>query len=589
MAEQVRSPICAVMGHVDHGKSSILDFVRRSNVVSREAGAITQAIGASIVPMDTITKMCKKCIPNFNSKQFNLPGLLFIDTPGHAAFTNLRKRGGNLADIAILVVNINEGLMPQTIEAIKILKEYKTPFVIAANKVDLIQGYRSEPTKSVLANITKDPALTATVDTKLYELVGKLYEQGFEAERFDRVQDFTKQVAMVPTSALKGDGLPELLMVLCGLAQKFLEKSLQFDLNAPAKGTILEVKEEQGIGTALDVIIYDGNIKVGDSVVVGTMDEPAVGKVRSLFAPMPHADMMDKKSKYKSIKQVFAATGVKLSGAGLDDAVAGMPIRVIGGDLSEEQVVGELRDEIEEVVVENDEHGIVVKADSLGSLEALVRMLREEGISVRKASVGEISRRDIAEAEASLEGDNLNSCILGFNLKPVDEVSESVKIFTSDVIYSLIDDFKDWRVAAQKAIEVEKLADLNSPAKVEYLLNHTFRQSNPAIIGVEVLAGKLKSGTAIMNKAGERVGHVRQVQKNNKSVTVAEKGDQVAISIEGATCGRQINEGDIFFSEIIESEFIKFKDAKDYLEGDDKAVLKEIAEIKRADNPVWGV
>jgi len=581
-----RSPICAVMGHVDHGKSSILDYIRHTNIVSREAGAITQAIGASIVPMDTIEKLVKTSNPGFKKEQFSIPGLLFIDTPGHAAFTNLRKRGGNLADIAILVININEGLMPQTIEAIKILKEYKTPFVIAANKVDLIQGYRANNKKSVLANIAEDKAVQTYVDTKIYEIVGKIYELGFESERFDRVQDFSKQLAIVPTSAIKGDGLPELLMVVCGLAKKFLEESLQFDINSAAKGTILEVKEEQGIGTALDIIIYDGNIKVGDSVAIGTLDEPEVGKIRGLFQPMPHADMMDKKSKYKSIKQAFAATGVKVAGPNLDNAVAGMPIRVIRNE-SQEEIINSIKSEIEEVELESDDEGIILKADSLGSLEAASKMLREEGFKVRKAKVGEISRKDIADAESNLEKEPLNAVILGFNVKPFE--SDTIKVFTSNVVYSLIDDFKEWKVEEHKKMELSKLQDLNKPAKIEFLLNHSFRQSNPAIIGVEVISGKLKSGTDIMNKAGKIVGRVKQIQKDNKSVTIAEKGDQVAISVDGTTIGRQINEGDILYTDIIESEFIKYKQIKEFLEGHEKEVLKEIAEIKRENNPVWGV
>jgi translation initiation factor 5B len=588
MSDQVRSPICAVMGHVDHGKSSILDFIRNSSIVSREAGAITQAIGASIVPITTITDLCKKTIPNFKSESFSLPGVLFIDTPGHAAFTNLRKRGGNLADIAILVVDINEGLMPQTIEAIKILKEYKTPFIIAANKVDLIQGYRSDSSQSVLVNISKDQQLSTTVETKLYELVGKLYQEGeLESERYDRVKDFTKQIAIVPTSALKGDGIAELLMTVAGLAQKFLEGNLHFDLEAPAKGTILEVKEEKGIGTALDIIIYDGNIKIGDTVIFGTMDEPGEGKIRGLFEPMPHSDTMDKKSKYKPVKQVFAATGVRASGPGMDNAVAGMPIRVVGKN-SIQDIKDQIRNEVEEVIVENDEEGIVVKADSLGSLEALVRMLREEGFAVRKASVGEISRKDIADAETSHEKDRLNSCILGFNLKDF-ESTENVKIFTSKIIYSLIDNFKAWRIEELKKIEMEKLADINKPVKIEYLQNHTFRQNNPAIIGVEIIAGSLKSGSGLINKEGKQIGFVRQIQKDNKSVTIAEKSDQVAISVEGPTAGRQIHEGETYYSDINETEFIKFKKVKEFLEEHEKQVLKEIAEIKRENNPVWGV
>jgi translation initiation factor 5B len=588
MPNEIRSPICSVMGHVDHGKSSILDYIRHTNIVAREAGAITQAIGASIVPADTLKKIIKGTLKNVTDDHFKLPGLLFIDTPGHAAFTNLRKRGGNLADIAILMVDIREGLMPQTIEAIQILKQYKTPFVIVANKIDLLQGYRSAPKTPVLSNVaTFDSKFKLMFDTKIYELVGKMHEHGFNADRFDRIQDYTQQIAIIPASAMLGDGIPEVLMVLSGLAQKFLEKTLHFDLNAPAKGTILEVKDEQGIGTAVDAIIFDGKIRAGDSVVVGTMGEPITTKVRALFEPAPHAEMMDKKSKYKTVKEVVAATGVRIAGPGLDAAVAGMPIMVCTPE-TEKAIKAQIAADVNEVMVDNDEDGIIVKADSLGSLEAVVRLVREGGFAVRKATVGEIGRRDLADAESNIEENPLDAVVLGFNLKEFDG-GDKVKVFISPVIYTLIENFKTWRIAQQKVLELKKLEHLNRPAKLEYLQNHTFRQSNPAIVGLEVLGGTLKSGSKLMNIQGKVVGTVKQIQKDNKSATQAEFKDQVAVSIEGATAGRQIEEGEIFYTAISSDEFRKFKEVKDILEGHEKSVLKEIADIMRENNPVWGV
>jgi translation initiation factor 5B len=582
---QMRSPICTVMGHVDHGKSSLLDFIRNTNIVAREAGAITQAIGASVVPIDTIKVLCSKCVKD--TKIFTVPGLLFIDTPGHAAFTNLRKRGGNLADIAILVVDINEGLMPQTIEAIQILKQYKTPFVIAANKIDLINGYKSNPQDPVLGNIAKQSYdITQKIETKMYEIVGLVSEQGFNAERYDRLESYTKQIAIVPISAKTGEGIPELLMVVAGLAQKYLEQSLKFDVSSQAKGTILEVKEEQGIGISLDVIIYEGTIKVGDTIVVGTTNEPIVTKVRCLFEPAPQSEMRDKKSKFKPVKQVYAATGVKISGPNLEGAMSGMPIAV-ADDKNVEEIKARIKAEIEEVTFEGDEQGLCVKADSLGSLEALVKILKDEGFNIRKASVGEVNKKDISEAESNLENNPLDCVILGFNINTVED--KNVKVLTSNIIYSLIDQFKAWRIEKKNAIEMSKVDGVSKPVKLEFLKNHTFRQSNPAIIGVEVIAGTLKPGLTIMSRDGKPLATLKQVQKDGASVKSAEKGDKVAISLEGVTVGRQIQEGDLFYSALNESEFNKYKEVKDLIKGDEKALLKEIAEIMRRENPVWGV
>jgi translation initiation factor 5B len=250
----LRSPICTVVGHVDHGKSSLLDNIRGSAIVKTEAGGITQAIGASIIPLSTIMKICGPLLESLKMK-FTIPGLLFIDTPGHAAFTNLRKRGGNLADIAILVIDIREGIMPQTLESIEILKQYKTPFIIAANKIDLISSWK-KLAPGLVKNINEQsPQTTADFETKLYQIVGKLSELGLSADRFDRISDYTKQIAIVPTSAQSGEGIPELLMVLAGLAQKYLEQCLDCNVEGNAKGIVLEVKEDKGIGKAMDVII----------------------------------------------------------------------------------------------------------------------------------------------------------------------------------------------------------------------------------------------------------------------------------------------------------------------------------------------
>ena len=220
---KIRQPIVTVVGHVDHGKTSILDKIRGSAIQAGEAGGITQAIGASIIPLHTIQKITGELLEKMNMK-FNIPGILFIDTPGHASFTSLRKRGGNLADIAILVVDITEGLKPQTIESIEILKQFKTPFIIAANKIDLISGWVTKEGPLAASLNSQPDSVRNLVDTKLYNLVGKIAEHGFNADRFDRVDDFTKNIAIVPTSAKTGEGIPELLMIMSGLAQKFLEK-----------------------------------------------------------------------------------------------------------------------------------------------------------------------------------------------------------------------------------------------------------------------------------------------------------------------------------------------------------------------------
>src|SRR3989338_42274 len=455
---RMRQPIITFVGHIDHGKTSLQDYIRHSSVVKTEAGLITQHIGCSNIPLGTVKKLCGALLGALKLN-ITIPGLLFIDTPGHAAFTNLRRRGGNLADIAVLVIDINEGVMQQTLECIDILKQYKTPFVVVLNKIDMIPAWKSNSKLGLLENVqNQNENIMILLEKKLYEVVGKLSELGFNAERFDRVEDYTKQIAIIPTSAKTSEGLPELLMVIAGLSQRFLEESLKFDITGNAKGTVLEVKEEKGLGKTIDVILYDGKLKKNDIIVIGSLSEPITTKVKVMFEPMPLAEMRDKKAKFKMVNEIVAATGVKISAPDLDEVIAGMPLRSC---LPEEVeiVKDELRKEVQEVVTETDKQGIVIKADSLGSLEALAKILKEKNIDVKKSSIGNISKKDISDAEINFEKDPLQSVVLGFNagLMPDVNVPNNVKVFSNNIIYKLIGDFEKWQQDERKRLEAREL------------------------------------------------------------------------------------------------------------------------------------
>ena len=586
----IRSPICTVVGHVDHGKSSLLDYIRGSNIVSGEAGAITQAIGASIVPIEVIKAKCGSLLKTLNLN-FTIPGLLFIDTPGHEAFSTLRKRGGSLADIAVLVVDVNDGPKPQTLEAIEILKSYKTPFIIALNKIDLVPGWRTMIDKPLLESVSlQNESVKTYLDTKLYEVVGILNEKfDIVSDRYDRVSDYTKQFAILPCSAKTGEGIPELMMMVAGLAQKYLNECLQCDMASDGKGTILEVKENKGLGTTLDVILFDGHIKVNDTIVIGDIEEPISAKVRALLVPDSLAEMRDKKSKFKTVKEVFAANGVKISAPGIDKVIAGMPLRVCKKE-NVEHIKSELREEIDDITIEKDEVGVIVKADTIGSLEAMVKLLRDNNVKIRKASIGEIAKSDLAEAESNYEKDPTTSVILGFNVSdPKIQVPENVHIITSSIIYRIIEDYQAWSENSKKREEEKDLENLIRPCKFEYMLNHTFRQSNPAIVGVDILSGVMKVGMPIMNDKGYVIGTVKSIQLEKESVKRAEAGKQVAVGIHGAVVGRHINEEDIFYADIPEDDFRKLKQKKHLLKVPEIDSMKELAHIKRKENPVWGV
>ncbi len=572
----IRQPICVLLAHVDHGKTSILDKIRESSVASKESGGITQAISAYQISLDKIKEIGGELIEKVGV-DLTIPGLLFIDSPGHEAFTTLRKRGGSIADIAIVVIDINDGEKPQTKEVIEILKNSKTPFVIALNKIDMLTGWRSNPDIPIIKNISEQSDdVRLRFERKLYEIVAAISARGINSDRFDRVDDYTKKVAIIPTSAKTSEGFPELLMILSGLAQKYLEESLKINVEGPAKGTILEVCEEKGVGKVLDAIIYDGTIKVNDNILIGVCDgEPIKTKVKCLFN-------LDK-GKVVEEKEVHAAAAVKISASDLDEVIPGMPIRVCNQD--EEKIKEELKSEIEEVEIETDNEGIIVKADTLGSLEALTALLRDKNVKIKKAKVGAINKQDIAEASSELN--DLNKVIVGFNVKVLEQ-DKDVKIITNDVIYKIIDNVTDWIENFGRVLEEKDLEGLVRPFKIEVMKNHIFRISNPAVVGVDILAGTVRSNTPVM-KDGKKLCELKEIQDAGKSIGEAGMGKEVAVSFPGVMCGRQLKEGDILYSDIPESDFRKLKKLKKYLNEDEIQALKEIAELKRKDNPTWGI
>ena len=581
----IRHPIVSVMGHVDHGKSTILDMIRGTEVVSREAGGITQHIGATDVPIETIYKLCG---PLIGDHKFTVPGLLFIDTPGHYSFVTLRTRGGALADLAVLVIDINEGMKPQTIESINILKKFRTPFLIAANKIDLIPGWRHEEWKTFgEAVAAQDPRVAAELEEKIYNLSGKIFDKcGLSADRFDKITDFTKTVAMVPISGKYGEGLPDLLLMLVGLAQRFLGEDLRTE-EGPGEGTVLEVKEERGIGTAIDSIIYRGTIKVGDQIVVSSVkDEPIVAKIKGLQRPRPLDEIRDPTQRFERAKEVSAAAGIRIIAQGLETAMAGGSIRVVKGNLEE------LKDEIRkesQIKVELAAEGIIVRGDAIGSLEAFAFEAKQDDLPIRKIDIGNVTRKDVVEA--SHFADPLHRAIFAFNVDINEDakseaLSSGIKIFENDVMYRLLEDYRTWCKERTKEVEVEQRLEIVFPGKMVIMRDHIFRVSKPAIVGVRVLAGRIRPGQGLVRQDGREVGRIKSIRSGEESLKEAIAGAEVAISIDDAIVGRQIDVEDILLVDIPESHAHEL--ANYALKQDEIEVLEQLAVIKRKEKPFWG-
>ncbi|MEM0214582.1 MAG: translation initiation factor IF-2 [Archaeoglobaceae archaeon] len=586
--KNVRTPIVAVLGHVDHGKTTILDRIRKTRVAAKEAGGITQHIGATEIPISIIEEICK----DIWRPTINLPGLLFIDTPGHKAFTNLRKRGGALADLAILVIDINEGVMPQTEEAISILRTFKTPFVVAANKIDKIAGWQSRENEPFIKSYAmQEDFAKRNLDTKIYELVASLYRYGFSCDRFDRIKDFTKTVAIIPVSGLTGEGIPELLMILLGLAQRYLVNSLKLQVEGKAKGTILEIKEERGIGVTCDAIIYDGTLKVGDRIVIGGKEDVVVTNVKAILKPPPAREMRVE-SKFVRVNSVTAAAGIKIVAPDLEKVVAGSEFEAVESDEDIQRFRERVKKEYEEIAIRTEGEGIVLKTDTIGSLEAMINELKSYNIPIKKAEVGDVDKRDVVDVSTNKE--EINKAILAFNVKILPEAEEEsrkygIKIFEGDIIYSIIESFVKWRDELKVAREKQKIEALIKPGKIKLLKNFVFRRSKPAIIGVKVLAGELRRGSELIKPDGSKVGEVRSMQKEGKNLTIAKAGEELAIAIEDVTIGRQLEGDETLYVEVPEkhAKIIERELLNSFDEETKKAFL-EYLEIKRKENPFWG-
>lgn len=596
MSEQkgrLRQPIVVILGHVDSGKTSLADALRGTGVQAREVGGITQEIGASFFPMETLKQISGSLLDRAGG-ELQIPGLLMIDTPGHAVFSNLRMRGGSAADIAIVVVDVLKGLENQTLESIDILKQRHVPFLIALNKIDMITGWK-KGSQGPLAQVLKDqpPSWNDELEERLYNVVGGLSRLGFQSDAYYRVKDFRQQVSIVPLSARNHAGIPEMLAMLIGLAQQFLKGKLEVaEEHKSARGIILEMQEEVGIGETANIILIEGTLSVGDSISLVRREGAFKSKVKALFMPKPLDEMRDPRDRFTPVDSVFAAAGVKLISPDLSGVVPGTSVASFRTEKQFEALRTEIEKELSNVVVRTNNMGVIVKAGSIGGLEALLRMLEERGVPVRQADIGDISKNDIVDAQVVGEHDPYLGAILGFDSKVLPEAKEHAggsPIFLSPIIYEVIDNYVNWATEKRDSDERAALSSLTRPCKLKVVPGTFFRRNSPAVFGVEIVAGRLRPKVKLMSAEGSELGTVEQIQDQGKALTEAKQGDQVAISVEGPTLGRQVKENDTIYT-MPRSHEAKALRTKLYASLSEKEheVLSEIIAIKTPADPMYG-
>jgi translation initiation factor 5B len=589
----IRQPIVCVLGHVDTGKTSLLDELRKTSVQAREAGGMTQHIGASFFPVETLKQLIGPYMGTFKTG-IEIPGLLIVDTPGHEAFTNLRRRGGSVADIAILVVDILKGFEAQTLECIEILKARKTPFIVAVNKIDRIPGWKAQQSTPFLKSYSVQSSFVQEdFNNRLYQVMGEFSRLNFKTDRFDHIRDFGINVALVPTSAKTGEGLAELVMVLVGLTQQFLKKRLQ-SADGPAKGSVLEVKEEPGLGLTLNTIVYDGTLHRDDLVVVGGKEGPISARVRTLLVPKPLDEMRDPRDKFTSVDCVYASAGVKVVAPGLESALAGAPLLGVPAGEDVAKYCGLITEEIGRIRIAKEIDGVIVKADTLGSLEAMAEILKANNVQVRIADVGDISKRDVIEASVVKTHDPLSGAVLAFGVKTLPDAEQeaaasNIPIFKEPIIYNLIDKYLEWVKNKRESKSEAEFDALVKPGKVTVLPNCIFHRAKPAVFGVEIQGGRLKPRVSLLRaQDGSDLGEIQQIQDKGKAISEAKVGAQVAISMDKPVAGRHVFERDVLYVKVPE------KDAKslltthlDDLTSEEQDVLKEYVNMMRKKIPFW--
>ncbi|XP_071497268.1 eukaryotic translation initiation factor 5B-like [Diadema antillarum] len=590
--DHLRSPVVCVLGHVDTGKTKILDKIRHSNVQDGEAGGITQQIGATMVPRPAIkdqTKMCRE----FAKEELKIPGLLIIDTPGHESFSNLRSRGSSLCDIAILVVDIMHGLEPQTIESINLLKQRKTPFVVALNKIDRLFEWKPSPQTDVVNTIKKQKRHTKDeFEERTRNIITEFAEQSLNAALFYDNPDVKTYISLVPTSAHSGDGMGNLIALIITLSQTLLAKRLAFSQQLQC--TTLEVKSLPGLGTTIDVVLVNGRLREGDTIVIAGQEGPIVSQVRSLLMPQPLKELRVK-NQYESHKEIAGAQGVKVAAKDLEKALAGLPMLVA----EEQDEVEILKEEVSQLLktvltsIKLSERGVYVQASTLGSLEALLEFLRTSKIPYSGINIGPVHKKDVMKASVMLEHDSQYAVILAFDVKVERDAQEladreNIRIFQADIIYHLFDSFMAYRDEVKKRNREQYKHIAIFPCKLRIMPQCIFNARNPIVMGVVVEGGIVKQGTPIIVPSRENceLGVVSSLELNHKPLETARKGQEICIKIENVSgdapkmYGRHFDHNDMLISKISRESIDAVKDHfREDLEKQDWQVMIELKKI----------
>jgi len=593
--DDLRSPICCIMGHVDTGKTKLLDKIRRTNVQDGEAGGITQQIGATYFPAENLMKATSKLREKHDKMVIKVPGLLIIDTPGHESFSNLRTRGSSLCDIAILVVDIMHGLEAQTLESLKMIQDKGCPFIVALNKIDRIFNWKEDPNAPFEQTLAKqEPSAQQEFEQRLRETITLFNAEGMNAEVYYKNRDFREYISLVPTSAHTGEGIPDMLGLITQLCQKMIQDRIMY--RAEIQATVLEVRVVEGHGATIDIVLVNGELSVGDTIVVCGFNGPIVTNIRVL-TPQPMKEIRVKGS-YLSHKKMRAAMGIKIAAPNLDNAIAGGSMLVPKGDDNVEDLKDEVMEDLQ-AVLENDnrsDSGVYVQASTLGSLEALLSFLQDSKIPYAAVSIGPVHKKDVMKASTQVDKNKDYACILAFDVKISEEAQQladefGVTIYWAEIIYHLFDQFQLRMKMLKEERQNQTRDQAVFPCAMKIYEQHIFNSRNPILVGVNVLDGQVRLGTPICVPTADRIviGKITSIEHDHKQVDKAKKGDDVAIKIEQTVggqdyyYGRHFDHNDNLVSKLSRESIDLLKlNFKEEMEAGDWQLIKKL-------KPVFGI
>ena len=584
----LRSPICCVLGHVDTGKTSLLDRIRSTNVQGGEAGGITQQIGATFFPREALVSATEELNKKYQH-ELNVPGLLVIDTPGHESFTNLRSRGSSLCDIAILVVDIMHGLEPQTKESLRLLRDRKCPFIVALNKVDRLYEWVPHENMDIEQSLALQKEYVRTeFETRTANILTEFAEQGFNAQIYFRNKDIKRYVSIVPTSAKTGEGICDLLLLKIQLVQQFMEGKVTYkdDLQC----TVLEVKPIQGIGFTIDVVLINGILHEGDNIVVCGANGPIYTQIRALLTPQPMKELRVR-GDYVHHKEIRAAMGIKIAANDLEHAVPGTQLKVIHDGDDRDKLASEIMKDQNKLLSDVDKSGVGVSVQSstLGSLEALLQFLKDMKIPVSSINIGPIHKRHLQHVVAMKRKNARFAVMLAFDVDVTPEAQEiaeknDIDIFSAKIIYHLFDMFTRYHNEYDARMKEKARVKAVFPVRLKIL--QAIRNTDPIVLGVNIVRGSLHVNTPLcFFKEGSHtiVGKVMSLERDGKEVKVGKTGMDLAVKINsaesGLTVGRQFDESDELVSFITRESVDAIKVLKDETTADDVKFLARLMDV----------